>query len=148
MDVVPIPNEPAPGARIPNPSRVFRILIADDHEMVRQGVRALFEKERQFAVCGEAANGREAIDQVRKLSPDVVILDISMPVMGGLEAAAEIRRLAPQTKILILTMHDSMQMRERARAAGADSFVVKAESGRKLMQMVKFLLEIGEAETQ
>ena len=97
----------------------FRILIVDDHELIRQGVRAIFVKDSRFLVCGEATNGKEAIEQVEKLNPEVIILDISMPVMGGLEAAAEIRRIVPKTKIVILTMHDSDQMRSQARNAGA-----------------------------
>lgn len=120
----------------------FRVLVVDDHEFIRQGVRALFNNDSRFVVCGEAANGKEAIEQVQRLHPGVVVLDVSMPVMGGLEAATEIRRIAPQTKIVILTMHDSDQMRNQARNAGADGFVPKSAVSAKLMETVRFLMEI------
>jgi DNA-binding NarL/FixJ family response regulator len=119
----------------------FRILIVDDHELIRQGVRFIFSRDSQFAICGEAANGAEAIEQVKNLNPDVVILDISMPVMNGLEAAPEIRRVAPKTKIVVLTMHDSAQMRKQAQDAGADAFVTKAQVASQLMQVVQSLLD-------
>ena len=121
--------------------RQFRILIVDDHELIRQGVRAIFGKDSRFSVSAEAANGKEAIEQVQKLRPEIVILDISMPVMGGLEAAAEIRRIAPKTKIVILTMHNSDQMRNQARDSGADAFVVKSNAAAKLLETVGLLLE-------
>jgi DNA-binding NarL/FixJ family response regulator len=130
----------------PKSSPPFRILIVDDHELIRQGVRFIFSRDPQFAICGEAANGAEAIEQVKKLNPDVVILDISMPVMNGLEAAKEIRRLAPKIKIVILTMHDSAQMRNQSQDAGADAFVTKAQVASKLPHVVKSLLDIRRAE--
>lgn len=122
--------------------RQIRVLIVDDHELIRQGVRTIFAKDSRFVVCGEAANGKEAIQQVQTLNPEVMILDISMPVMGGPEAAAEIRRIAPKIKIVILTMHDSAQVRDQAQKAGADAFVVKSNVAVKLMETVRFLMEI------
>jgi DNA-binding NarL/FixJ family response regulator len=118
------------------------ILIVDDHELIRAGVRGLFASDPQVTVSGEAKDGKEAIEQVRKLNPDLVILDITMPVMNGLDAATEIRRLAPKTKIVILTMHDAAQMRDQAQRAGADAFVVKSDVAAKLANIVRFLLEI------
>lgn len=125
----------------------FRILLVDDHELIRQGVRFIFSRDPQFAICGEAANGSEAIEQVTKLNPHAVILDISMPVMNGLEAATEIRRLAPKTKIVILTMHDSPQMRSQSQNAGADAFITKSQVASKLLQVVKSLLDLQHAGT-
>jgi DNA-binding NarL/FixJ family response regulator len=129
------------------PRNSFRILIVDDHELIRQGVRFIFSRDPQYIISGEAANGAEAIEQVKKLNPDVVILDISMPVMNGLEAAAEIRRLAPKTKIVILTMHDSAQMRNQSKDAGADAFITKSQVASQLLQVVESVLEIRKAET-
>ena len=126
---------------------MFRVLIVDDHELIRTGVRTLLASEPRLEVCGEAKNGREGVEQVKYLHPDLVVLDISMPVMGGLEAAAEIRRVAPKTKIVILSMHDSAPLTEQLRKAGADAFVTKSEAGVKLLQIVRFLLEIGQAES-
>jgi DNA-binding NarL/FixJ family response regulator len=114
----------------------------DDHELIRAGVRALFAGNPLLSVCGEANDGKEAIEQVRKLNPDLVILDVTMPVMNGLEAATEIRRLAPKTKIVILTMHDSGQMRDQTQKVGADAFVVKSEVAAKLRKTVGSLLKI------
>ena len=128
-------------------SSPFRILIVDDHDLIRQGVRFIFSRDSQFVICGEAANGADAIEQVKKLNPHAVILDISMPVMNGLEAAAEIRRLAPKTRIVILTMHDSVQMRNQSQEAGADAFITKSQVASKLLQVVQSLLEIRKAET-
>jgi DNA-binding NarL/FixJ family response regulator len=128
-------------------SPLVRILIVDDHELIRQGVRFIFSRDPQFVICGEAANGAEAIEQVKKLSPHAVVLDISMPVMNGLEAATEIRRLAPKTKIVVLTMHDSAQMRHQSQEAGADAFITKSQVASKLLQVVQSLLEIRKAET-
>ena len=122
-----------------------RILIVDDHELIRQGVRFIFSRDPQFAICGEAANGLEAIEQVKKLNPDVVLLDISMPIMNGLEAATEIRRVAPKTKIVILTMHDSSQMRKQSQDAGADGFVTKSQVASHLLQVVESVLALRQA---
>jgi len=99
-----------------------RVLIADDHELVRKGLGAIFSGEPGWTVCGEAANGQEAVDLVAKLHPDLVLLDITMPLMNGLTAAAKIRQLAPATKILIVSMHDSPVAAREALKAGADAF--------------------------
>lgn len=126
--------------------RQFRILVVDDHEFIRRGVCSLFADDTRFIVCGEASDGQEAIAQVRSLNPHLAILDVSMPLMNGLQAAAEIRRLAPAIKIVMLTMHDTAQMREQAQKAGADAFVVKTDAAEKLIGMVRFLLQIDTAQ--
>jgi len=117
-----------------------RILLADDHETVRMGVRAALAQESQFDICGEAENGQDAVAKVRQLNPDAVILDVSMPVMNGLEAAREIRRIAPSTKIVMFSMHDSAQMSEAAKQAGADAFVLKSAPGRQLVHAIHDVL--------
>ena len=86
-----------------------RILIADDHEMLRRGVQTMLESETDWEVCGEAVDGKDAVDKVVALNPDLVILDINMPVLNGLAAARQILRERPQTKILVFTVHESDQ---------------------------------------
>src|ERR1700692_834884 len=100
-----------------------RLLIVDDHEVVRKGVRMLFANNDSIEVCGEAQNGMEAIRMVPELSPDVVILDLSMPGMNGFETAAKMRLIAPSTKIVFFSAHE---IPNTARWAGADAFVSKS----------------------
>jgi len=121
------------------PPNATRILIVDDHEMLRRGVESIIKRNSLGGVCGEAQNGEEAIRKVQELQPDLVILDVSMPVMSGLEAAREIRRIAPATKIVILTMHNSTQIVDAVRDAGADALVVKTEAASNLAEVIKEL---------
>lgn len=107
---------------------------------MRAGLRVVLAQEPRFAICGEAVNGREAVSKVQELTPDAVVLDISMPVMNGLEAAREIRRTLPSTKIVMFSMHDSAQMMETARQAGADAFVLKTAPGQELVRTIRELL--------
>jgi DNA-binding NarL/FixJ family response regulator len=117
----------------------LRIVIADDHEMVRQGLRTVLEDVPGWEVCGEATNGREVVELARRLKPDLVILDISMPELDGLEATRQIRRCLPNSEILVLTMHDSEELAHETLAAGAKGFVLKNDAGRVLVQAVKSL---------
>jgi DNA-binding NarL/FixJ family response regulator len=117
-----------------------RILIADDHEVVRQGVRMVLEGQAGWAVCGEAGTGRNAVAMAVDLQPDLVILDISMPDLNGFEAARQIRRVA-SARILILTMHDSDVVAAEVRDAGAHGYVLKTEAGRTLVEAIRALLE-------
>src|ERR1051326_6159192 len=114
-----------------------RILIADDHELVRRGVRAVLEAVEGLETCGEAATGREAGEQAVRLKPDVAVLDLSMPELNGLEATRQIRAAVPQTQVVVLTMHDAEQMMEEALRAGARGFVLKTDAGRELVAAVK-----------
>jgi DNA-binding NarL/FixJ family response regulator len=120
--------------------KTARILVVDDHELMRRGVKSLITDNKLGEVCGEAENGEEAVAKVLELKPDLVILDVSMPVMNGLEAARHIRRLAPSVKILILTMHDSSQIAIAAQEAGANALLVKSDAATKLVGTVKNLL--------
>jgi DNA-binding NarL/FixJ family response regulator len=104
------------------------------------GLRVVLAQEPRFHICGEAENGQDAVAKVEQLHPDAVILDVSMPVMNGLEAAREIRRVAPSTKIVMFSMHDSSQMMETARQAGADAFVLKSAPGQELVRVIRDLL--------
>ena len=117
-----------------------RILIADDHEVVRQGVRALLEAEPGWVVCGEATSGREAVAKAVELRPDVVVLDVSMPELNGLEATRQIRSVVP-SKILILTVHESEQVVTEVVDAGAHGYVLKTDAGRTLVKAIRALLQ-------
>lgn len=107
-----------------------RLLVADDNEIVRMGMRSLLRDRADWQICGEATNGREAIGKVWDLSPDLVILDLSMPVMNGFQAAVEIRRIAPSIKIVLFSIHE---VPASATAVGADAFVSKTMTGQELV---------------
>ncbi|HEY2456122.1 MAG TPA: response regulator transcription factor [Candidatus Acidoferrum sp.] len=106
-----------------------QILIVDDSVHLRQAIRACIEQNADWSICGEAENGRVAVDMVRKLSPDVVILDLAMPVMNGLEAARYITVIAPQARLVLFTMHASNQLLKEAKALGFCDVLSKAEGG-------------------
>lgn len=121
-----------------------RILIVDDHEVVRQGVRSVLLRSRpEWEICGEATDGKQAIEAVQKLKPDVVILDITMPNMNGLEAAPRIAKLPVNTRILIFTMHESERIAADVRKAGAHGYVQKSQAGRDLIVAIDSLLAGG-----
>lgn len=114
-----------------------RILIADDHEVVRRGIRSLLDGMRGIEVCGEARDGREAVEQASKLKPDVVVLDIAMPGMNGLEATREILKALPRTEVLILTVHESEQLVREVLRAGARGYVLKSDVGQFLVASIE-----------
>jgi DNA-binding NarL/FixJ family response regulator len=118
---------------------MLRILIADDHEVARQGIRALLESHPGWEVCAEAKDGREAIDLADKNKPDLILLDIGMPVLNGLEAARQILATSPDAVILILTMHDSDQVVREVLKAGVRGFLLKSDAGRDLVAAVEAL---------
>jgi DNA-binding NarL/FixJ family response regulator len=121
-----------------------RILIVDDHEIVRQGVRSMLLRARpEWEICGEAGDGKQAIEAVQRLKPDVVILDITMPVMSGLQAAPQIAKLSRDCCILIFTMHESERIASDVRAAGAHGYVQKSQAGRDLVLAIDALLAGG-----
>jgi DNA-binding NarL/FixJ family response regulator len=115
----------------------LRLLLADDHAIVRQGLRRLLEERPGWEICGEAVNGREAVEQALRLKPDVVVLDLSMPELNGLAATREIRKALPQTEVLILTMHDSLQLVREVLAAGARGFLLKTDAVTSLLPAVE-----------
>jgi DNA-binding NarL/FixJ family response regulator len=117
----------------------LRILIVDDHEVVRRGLRALVESHPGWEVCGEAMNGREAVEKTKKLSPDVVVMDITMPELNGLEATRQILKTAPRIGVLILTMHESEQLVRAVLEAGAQGYVLKSDAGRDLVTAIEAL---------
>lgn len=111
----------------------MRILLVDDHEIVRRGVLLLLSAEKSLQVCGEAVDGREAIQKAQELRPDAIVIDISMPNVDGLEASREIRRNLPAAKIVILSQHNSPEMKKQAFAAGADEYVEKSAVSSELV---------------
>ncbi|MBY0402053.1 response regulator transcription factor [Myxococcota bacterium] len=104
---------------------MISIVIADDHAIVREGLRRLLETEPDFAVAGEAADGREVLEQVARLGPDVVVLDISMPRLGGLETLERLRAEHPATKVILLSVHGDPAFIQSAIALGADGYILK-----------------------
>jgi DNA-binding NarL/FixJ family response regulator len=112
----------------------LRLLVVDDNEIVRMGVQNLLRHRPDWEICGCAADGREAISKVWSLSPDVVILDLSLPVMNGFETATEIRRIAPSTKIVLFSVHD---VPVTAREVGADAFVSKTTPAQELIATIE-----------
>ena len=118
----------------------MRVLIADDHEAVRKGVCAILATRGDIDVCGEAANGKEAIQKAHDLQPDLLIVDITMPVLSGFEAAREIKKSMPHVAILILSMHESLQLIEEARKIGVDGYVTKNQVSEILLQAVNAIL--------
>jgi DNA-binding NarL/FixJ family response regulator len=113
-----------------------RILLVDDHPVVRQGLRTLLEGRNEWEVVGEASDGIEAVEKVGVLQPDVVVLDVTMPRMNGIEACRLIRQKNPGREILFVTQHDSPHMMREAMAAGARGYVVKSNLARDLVEAV------------
>lgn len=118
---------------------MLRILVADDHEIVRRGLCALLQTQPNWQVCGEAADGREAVAKTRELHPDIVILDIGMPILNGLEATRQIVRSNPHCQVLVLTLHDSEQVVREVLDAGARGFLLKSDAARDLVTATEAL---------
>jgi two-component system, NarL family, nitrate/nitrite response regulator NarL len=118
----------------------LRILVVDDYQVARKTIRALLNWH-SMEVCGEAENGKQALEKVKQLNPDLVLLDINMPVMNGVQAAYEIHRIAPHTKIVFFTVHDSPEAVAACHTVGVDGFVPKAAAGTQLIPMVQRLLK-------
>src|SRR5579862_3802585 len=116
------------------------LLIADDHEIVRRGLRTVLETRQGWVVVAEASDGREALEKAEKFNPHVTILDISMPSMNGLEAARQIQKRVPDTKILILSVHDSDPLIQRVLESGARGYLLKSDAVRDLVTAVEALL--------
>jgi DNA-binding NarL/FixJ family response regulator len=118
-----------------------RILLADDHALMRRGMRSLLEAEEDWEVCGEAATGREAVEMAVRLKPDVAVLDLSMPELTGLEAAKEILEKAPQVEVLIFTMHETEELMREVLASGARGCVLKTDIEQHLVAAVRAALQ-------
>ncbi len=122
------------------PRDTLRILIADDQEAIRKRVRSILVSKSDFEVCAEAANGKEAVDKAQELKPDLVILDITMPVLNGLEAARMIRRNSPDMPIVILSVHKSGQLIKEAKEIGVQGYVTKEEAAQTLIKAADAVL--------
>jgi DNA-binding NarL/FixJ family response regulator len=118
---------------------MVNILLADDHYVVRRGLRDMLNAHEGWKVCGEASNGREAVKMALGLKPDVVVMDLSMPELNGLEATRQIRHELPGTEVLIFTMHETEQLIREVLAAGARGYVLKSDAGRHLVTAVEAL---------
>lgn len=121
--------------------KALRILVADDHDVVRHGVRTLLEAQPGWEVCGEAVDGREAVAEAARLKPDLVVLDVTMPELNGLDAAREILKTLPRTEVLILTMHESQELIREVVSTGARGYVLKSDASRTLVAAVEALQE-------
>ncbi len=128
-------SDPSPSGR-----KRFKILIADDHEAVRRGLRSAVVAAG-WELCGEAVHGQDAVEKVQALQPDLIILDLSMPVMNGLDAAREIRKKAPGVKIVGFTMHESVQVREQTTMIGFHALAAKSAPLGNLLATVRSILE-------
>jgi len=117
----------------------LRILIADDHELIRRGVRTLLEAEPGWKVVAEASDGQEALEKAKETKPEIVVLDIGMPRLSGLEAARRLKRTLPQIKVLMLTMHDSERLAWEVLNAGALGYVTKSDTARDLIIAIEAL---------
>lgn len=115
----------------------LRILVADDHELIREGLRTILERHPGWTVCGEAATGRQALAEAIRLQPEVILMDISMPELNGLDATPQILEKLPNAKVLILSAHDSERLVRQMLASGARGYMLKTDAGRDLTAAVE-----------
>lgn len=121
------------------PHRHVRLMLVDDHEVVRQGVRSLVEAEFNWTLCAEAGSSHEALEAAAEANPDIIIVDISLPNISGLDLIIEFRKLLPKVEILVLTMHDSEKIMAQALRAGARGYLLKSDGGDKLIEALRAL---------
>jgi DNA-binding NarL/FixJ family response regulator len=119
--------------------RALRILVADDHEVVRRGLRALLSGHSDWEVCGEAADGREAVEKTKQLRPDIVIMDLGMPNLNGLDAARQMLREEQSPRILFLTVTDCEEMIQEILKVGAKGYLLKSDAAKDLLSAVEEL---------
>jgi DNA-binding NarL/FixJ family response regulator len=121
--------------------KTVNILVADDHDIVREGLKTLLQSQPKWKICDEASTGREAVEKARQHKPDIIVLDFSMPELNGLEATRQIRKILPRTEVLILTMHDSEQLAKEVLQAGARGYLLKTHAKKQLVPAVAALAE-------
>lgn len=119
----------------------IRVLIVDDHAILRDGIRSLLERQDDMVVVGEASNGLEALSQVSVINPDIVLMDIAMPGMNGIEATHQIKDLYPEVKILVLTQHDNREYIEPLLQAGASGYILKRSGGKEVVNAIRHVYE-------
>lgn len=122
----------------------LRILVVDDHDVVRQGVRLILRRQTNWQICGEAENGLEALEKEKELKPALIIMDITMPGKDGLEVVAELRNRNSAAKVLALTMHDSRELIVALKTAGAKGHVVKSHAARDLVKAIQTIVDGGD----
>jgi DNA-binding NarL/FixJ family response regulator len=140
MTTAPDTRAESPSPRDATPARSpasMRVLLADDHDILRDGLRALLSMTDDIEVVGEARTGREAVDAAERLGPDVVLMDISMPELDGVEACRRIRQRAPEVRVLFLTMHEADEYFFRALHAGAAGYIIKRTAAAELVSAVR-----------
>jgi DNA-binding NarL/FixJ family response regulator len=115
----------------------IKVLVADDHTIVREGLLSLLHEQRDIVVVGAAENGREAVEKARRTFPDVVVMDIAMPLLNGIEATVQLRRSLPQTKVIVLTMYVDEEYVLRALQAGARGYLLKRAAAAELLQAIR-----------
>jgi DNA-binding NarL/FixJ family response regulator len=120
-----------------------RVLVVDDHTVIRRGIQSILRAWPEWEISGEASSGEEAIELTKELEPDIVLMDISMPGMGGLEATKSIRKYCPRTKVLLLTLYDSPEWAETALRAGARGYVLKSDSEGELLKALHIVAANG-----
>jgi DNA-binding NarL/FixJ family response regulator len=120
---------------------LVRVLLVDDHEIARKGVRSVLATDEHLAIVSEAVDGEGAVKKSEELHPDVILLDISLPGISGIQAAREIRVTSPESKIIFLSQHDSIQIAKDALSVGAQGYVVKSDAGRDLLRAIRTVLE-------
>ena len=123
--------------RVGQLGRKVRVLIADDHPVIRRMVRSTLQVHPEFEVCGEAEDGAQAIEEAKKLKPDVVVLNVTMPILDGFEAAREIRTSLPESAIVILSSHADQRFIEIARKIGVRAYVAKTKAGKALVKALE-----------
>jgi DNA-binding NarL/FixJ family response regulator len=127
----------ATGTRVKQRRRKVRVLVADDHPIIRKAVRSVLQAQPHFEVCGEAEDGAQAIQEAKKLTPDVIVLNINMPVLNGFEAAREIKTILPKSAIVILSQNADRQFVEDAKKVGIRAYVAKSKAGEALVKAVE-----------
>ena len=120
---------------------MVRILIADDHEMLRRGLRQTLQQHPSWEICGEASNGRQAVEIAEKTVPHVALLDLSMPEMNGLEATRAIKKASPHSEVLILTVHETDALIREVLGAGARGYLLKTDPARQIVAAIEALAE-------
>jgi DNA-binding NarL/FixJ family response regulator len=120
---------------------MLRILLADDHQMIREGLRQLLEAHVDWQVCAEASTGREAVELALKLRPQIVVLDLAMPELNGLEATRQIKKAMPNTEVLIFTVHEAEELTRDVLAAGARAYLLKSDASRQIVAAIEALSE-------
>jgi DNA-binding NarL/FixJ family response regulator len=121
----------------------IRVLIVDDHAILRDGIRSLLDRQQGITVVGEASNGREALARVGELQPDIVLMDVAMPVMDGLEATRRIKEAYPEVRVLILTQHDNREYVAPLLQAGASGYALKRSGGREVVTAIRQVYQEG-----